>query len=275
VDDKKMKLACNSFIAPGDTWLEKFDNLRDIGFEGIEVRLIGDDQQQEKQISEIKTIVRHNNVKPCSLVRPTPEFLKVLTIESYEEKLIDVTKTAGFASDLGVPAIVSVGVCVVPSLPSPFLPLPMIEPSRMALLEKYLTEVGQIAKQKGAQLLIEPLNRYEGTYYHRLSEAAEILDNIDNQQLGILADVFHINIEEANTKKAVISAKKWLKHVQLGDNNRLLPGQGQFDFTNFFETLSVIDYKGYLALECIVPKGTITPLKDSFNFLKRIISEIG
>ncbi len=270
-----MKLACNSFIAPGESWQEKFDNLWDIGFEGIEVRLIGDQQQQEKQIFEIKTLSKQNGVRPCSLVRPTPEFLKVLTNESFEEKLIDISKTIGFASDLGVPTIVSVGVCVSPSLPSPFLPLPAIDPPRMALLEKYLQEVGSIAKQKGAQLLLEPLNRYEGTYYHRLSEAAEILDNIQNHQFGILADVFHINIEEANTREAVLSAKQWLKHVQLGDNNRLLPGEGQFDFRSFFQVLKEIDYTGYLALECISPKGNTTPMKDSFTFLKQILMEIG
>ncbi|MHB8089472.1 MAG: sugar phosphate isomerase/epimerase family protein, partial [Anaerolineaceae bacterium] len=111
--------------------------------------------------------------------------------------------------------------------------------------------------------------------YHKLSEAAEILDEVDNRNLGILADVFHINIEEADTEKAILDAKDWIKHVQLGDNNRLLPGQGQFHFEPFFNGLKKIGYTGYLAFECIAPMGELGPLRESLEYLHGLQIEFG
>jgi len=270
-----MKLACNSFIAPGETWPEKFANLETLGFDGIEIRLIGDADQQDQQVAEIIQLAKNSRVKPCSLVRPTPVFLKELTEESLADKITDVAKTIEYAIALDVPAIVSAGVFVQPKLPSPFLPLPKLDGTKRALLKTYLFEVGKIAAFKGARLLIEPLNRFEGSYYHKLSEAVEILDEVDNKQFGILADVFHINIEESNTEKAILDAKRWIKHVQLGDNNRLLPGEGQFDFKLFFTALKSIGYSGYLALECITPIGEFAPLQKSLKFMNKVKKEVG
>lgn len=262
-----MKFACSSFITPGETWPEKFSNLERLGFDGIEIRLIGSPQQQDQQVAEIINLAKTSPVKPCSLVRPTPAFLKELTEDSLFEKIEDVAKTIEYAAALGVPAIVSAGVFVQPKLPSPFLPLPVLDGNKKAVLKTYLFEVGKTAASNEATLLIEPLNRFEGSYYHRLAEAAEILDEVGNPNLGILADVFHINIEEADTGQAILDAKDWIKHVQLGDNNRLLPGQGQFNFMPFFNALNRIGYSGYMAFECIAPMGEFEPLRKSLDFL--------
>lgn len=270
-----MKFACNSFIAPGETWQKKFANLEKLGFDGIEVRLIGDEEQQEQQVNEIVLLAKNSKIKPCSLVRPTLEFAKELTEETLTGKINDVAKTAEFAARIGVPTIVSAGVCVQPKLPSPFLPVPIMDSSKRILLRTYLTEVGKIAVQNKANLLIEPLNRYEGNFYHKLSEATEILNEVGNDQFGILADVFHINIEEANTEQAILGTKGWIKHVQLGDNNRLLPGEGQFDFRTFFYTLKKIKYSGFLALECIAPLGKLEPLQRCIKFLRNLQNETG
>lgn len=267
------KFACSSFIAPGTTWEEKFDNLASLEFDGIEIRLVGNPEEQDRQVAEVIRLARSSPVKPCSLVRPTPSFLKELTTETLVEKIDDISQTIEYAAALGVPAIVSAGVFAQPKLPSPFLPLPPMDERKKSLLMTYLTEVGERAVQKGAYLVIEPLNRYEGNYYHKLSEASEILDGVNNNHLGILADVFHINIEEANTEQAILDAKKWILHVQLGDNNRLLPGEGQFNFEPFFSAFKKIGYSGYMALECIAPMGEIKPLRKSLEFLHSLQKE--
>ncbi len=270
-----MKFGCNSFIAPGESWQEKFSNLDEIGCEGIEIRLTGDAFQQDQQIKEILSLTQNVNVKPCSLVRPTPTFLRELTQESLKEKIEDVAIAAEYAAILGVPALVSVGVSVQQSLPSPFLPLMEMNKAKRDLLKLFLYEIEKIAIQKNSTLLIEPLNRYEGSYYHKLSEAVEILNEVGSHQIGILADVFHINIEESNTFQAIICTKGMLKHIQLGDNNRLLPGEGQFDFKQFFKAVNQIEYSGYLAFECIAPIGQKQPLKTSIKYLKNICKELG
>lgn len=269
-----MIFACSSFITPGDTWQEKFTNLEKLGFDGIEIRLIGDLAQQDTQIAEITRLAKTSPVKPCSLVRPTPGFLKELTEESLAEKVEDAAKIVEYAHALNAPAIISVGVFVQPKLPSPFFPLPAMDSKKRELLKNYLSKVGKMASEKGAQLVIEPLNRFEGSYYHKLAEAAEILDEVGNKNLGILADVFHINIEEADTEQAILDAGAWIKHVQLGDNNRLLPGEGQFNFAPFFRALRQIGYSGYMAFECIAPMGELAPLKKSLEFLHGLQKEL-
>ena len=45
-------------------------------------------------------------------------------------------------------------------------------------------------------MLIEPLNRYEIDYINTLQEANEFIEQIGCDNVKILADLFHMNIEE-------------------------------------------------------------------------------
>ncbi len=98
--------------------------------------------------------------------------------------------------------------------------------------------------------MLEPINRYETHFYHRLDQARAVCDQIDSDRIKICADFFHMNIKEPDIAASIESSAGYIFHVQLGDSNRLLPGQGHIDFPSGFAALQRIGYDRYLALEC-------------------------
>ena len=68
----------------------------------------------------------------------------------------------------------------------------------------------------------------------------------------LLADFFHMNIEERDIPEAVRTGGERILHVHLGDSNRYLPGQGHTDFRGGFAALREIGYDRFMALECSI-----------------------
>ena len=74
-------------------------------------------------------------------------------------------------------------------------------------------------------IALEPLNRYENHMINTLDQARVLCETIGSRHLGIAADTYHMNIEEADPLKAFLDSAAWLRHVQLSDSNRLEPGR--------------------------------------------------
>jgi sugar phosphate isomerase/epimerase len=71
----------------------------------------------------------------------------------------------------------------------------------------------------------------------------------------VLADTFHMNIEEVDLPLALRQAGDRLWHVHTADSNRWAPGQGHLDFATLIDTLTDLEYDGYLSCE-ILPRPT-------------------
>lgn len=97
---------------------------------------------------------------------------------------------------------------------------------------------------------LEPLNRYETVLLNTVSQALEFVDQVGMENLGLLFDTFHANIEEHSVKEAVELCGERLFHVHLADSNRWIPGFGHFPFPELWEALEKVRYKGALVLEC-------------------------
>jgi sugar phosphate isomerase/epimerase len=72
-----------------------------------------------------------------------------------------------------------------------------------------------------------------------------------------LADLFHMNIEEADMAQPVRDAGDLLGHVHIADNTRLEPGAGGMEMRPTFAALQEIGYGGYVSVECFSPGGAI------------------
>ena len=100
--------------------------------------------------------------------------------------------------------------------------------------EILLDAFGQLAAHAGAEgviIALEPLNRYENHMINTLADAQALCEKIGSRHLGIAADTYHMNIEEADPPKALIDGGPWIRHVQLSDSNRLEPGAGHIDWS--------------------------------------------
>ncbi|MDP3072511.1 MAG: sugar phosphate isomerase/epimerase family protein [Opitutaceae bacterium] len=135
----------------------------------------------------------------------------------------------------------------------------------LAWLAEALADLGTRAAGHGTTLLYEPLNRYETNLFNRLGDTAAWLRT---QQLGpvrILADLFHMNIEEADSAAALREAGDRVGHVHFADSNRRAIGLGQTHVAPIMAALRAIGYGGYLSAE-------IFPLPDAAAAARQTIA---
>lgn len=112
-----------------------------------------------------------------------------------------------------------------------------------------LSELGPQAARYGTVILLEPLNRYETNLFNRLGETADYLDSNRLWDVMILADLFHMNIEEPSMREALENVQEVLGHVHFADSNRWAPGFGHADLKEIVRTLKETVYEGYLSAE--------------------------
>ena len=114
-----------------------------------------------------------------------------------------------------------------------------------------LRTAGDHAASLGVNITLECWNRY-GTYMlNRLEEGARMWRETGLQNGGIMADTFHMNIEERSNSGAILAHGDLLNHVHLSDSNRLAPGLGHIDFAEILQALVEAGYDGSLAFELI------------------------
>jgi sugar phosphate isomerase/epimerase len=112
-----------------------------------------------------------------------------------------------------------------------------------------IRDVGEYAGASSVNLTLECWNRY-GTYLlNRLEQAVRLWRETELSNGGVMADTYHMNIEERSLPEAIRDTGVLLNHVHLSDSNRAAPGQGHIDFGSILQTLADIDYRGYLTFE--------------------------
>jgi sugar phosphate isomerase/epimerase len=135
-------------------------------------------------------------------------------------------------------------------------------------LGEALEELGEAANAQRIQLLFEPLNRYETNLFNRLEETIEFLDTLKARNIKILADLFHMNVEEASIPETLRSASAWIGHIHWADSNRRAVGFGHTPIEPIIAALSAIHYQGYLSAEILPfphPEGAARQTFQSFR----------
>lgn len=105
------------------------------------------------------------------------------------------------------------------------------------------------AKEKGVKLALEPLNRFETDMINTVDQALDLINEIEDDNLLILLDTFHANIEEKNIPDAIRKIGDKLIHVQGNENDRGTPGSGHLDWLGIKKALIEIGYKGSIVVE--------------------------
>ena len=123
-----------------------------------------------------------------------------------------------------------------------------------------------------------PLNRYEQHYLRKLTDGIAAIERAGTPPgVALLADTFHMHIEETNSPKSILNAAEIIKHVHVADNTRFEPGTGDIDFGAIINALRDTGYDGYLAYECSVSGESVeqkqTALERSIAFLKAAIAQ--
>ena len=126
---------------------------------------------------------------------------------------------------------------------------------------------GRTAAKFNVPFIYEPLNRYESNLINRLSDGAEFIEANALENVVLLADLFHMNIEEANLTSSIRTAGKHIGHVHFADSNRRAMGFGHTNPAPIVSALKQIGYKGHLSAE-------IFPLPDARTAAMQTIESI-
>ncbi|MFH1927843.1 MAG: sugar phosphate isomerase/epimerase family protein [Chloroflexota bacterium] len=123
------------------------------------------------------------------------------------------------------------------------------------------------AAQYGMEIDLEPVNRYELGYHSNVYEIMDVVRRTDKPNVRILIDTFHMNIEESSIGAALVSAASLIGHVHIADSNRLAPGMGHFDFSEFFAVLESVGYNGDVTVEALYEPDQYEAARISARYL--------
>lgn len=143
----------------------------------------------------------------------------------------------------------------------------------LGYLSEALSDLGEHAARRGTVLLYEPLNRYETNLFNRLGETAAWLRQLRTQNVRILADLFHMNIEEANSAAALREAAGLIGHVHFADSNRRAIGMGQTAIAPVVAALREIGYAGYLSAEIFPLPDPLAAARQTIAALRKYVSQ--
>jgi len=115
--------------------------------------------------------------------------------------------------------------------------------------EESLDVCAEFAAKKGVALFLEPLNRYETRLINSVDEGIDLVRKLKHDNLKLLIDTFHMNIEEPSIYGSMVKAKPWIGHVHFADSNRRPPGCGHLGFLDVLEVLKGIGYNKYVSME--------------------------
>ena len=113
----------------------------------------------------------------------------------------------------------------------------------------------QAAKERGIVLGMEVLNRFEGYLINTAEEAVKFVTEVGMDNVKIMLDTFHMNIEEDTMIGAILTAGSLLGHLHVGEANRKLPGQGRMPWAEIGSALRAIGYDGCIVMEPFVLEG--------------------
>ncbi len=128
-----------------------------------------------------------------------------------------------------------------------------------------LSELGDHADKAGQVLLYEPLNRYETNMVNTTAAGVELLASLATENVKLLSDLFHMNIEETDIAAALRLGGSHIGHIHFVDSNRRPAGNGHMNYTPIIAALRDIQYTGYLSAEAF-------PWPDSEAAAKQTIS---
>ncbi|MDP6444834.1 MAG: sugar phosphate isomerase/epimerase family protein [Pirellulaceae bacterium] len=126
----------------------------------------------------------------------------------------------------------------------------------LGLLGEALQELGEHALQFQVPLIYEPLNRYETNLINTVADGVELLRGLATENVKLLADLFHMQIEEVDLAEAIRAGAGFIGHVHFVDSNRRAAGFGHMDFGPIAAALIETGYDGFASVEAF-------PLPDS------------
>ena len=215
-----------------------------LGFDGVELSLLG---MTDDNIARIRNCLDDTGLE--------------LTCTTGLSMSQDITSDDPDLRQAGIEYLEN-GIRTVSALGSPLLSGVIFAPWGKRLMEdrearwgrsvEALKAVAPLAKEHGVTLGIEAINRFETDLINTTAQAVQLANDVDEANVGILLDSFHMNMEEKDIYAALQVGKEKLVHFHCVENDRGVPGSGHVSWGTIFDGLNSINYDGWLTLEMFI-----------------------
>lgn len=104
----------------------------------------------------------------------------------------------------------------------------------------------------GIAPLIEPLNHYDapGYFLQTADRAAEIIAEINDSNLKLMFDCYHLQIMQGDLSRLLQSMLPIIGHIQIAAvPSRAEPDEGELDYRHILKHIEAIGYKGFIGAE--------------------------
>ena len=235
-----------------------------LGFDAVELFLPG---PEATLLPEIQRLCQATGLQIAAVGTGAGWVIHQLSLTAFEAPVRErarqfIRSMIDFGAELSAPAIIG----SMQGRASDRVP----RETALAYLAGALGELGQHAAEHGLPLLYEPLNRYETNLFTQQLAAADWLRSGQIEHVKILADLFHMNIEEADPAEALRSAGAAIGHIHFVDSNRRAAGFGHTRFEPLAAAIREIGYTGYLSAEAFAWPDSETAAQQTIQSIRAL-----
>ena len=138
-------------------------------------------------------------------------------------------------------------------------------------MEAAFRELADYARPRGVRVVLEPINVHQANHIHTTQEGIEMVRRVNRPNFGLMLDVYHMNIEDADIYDSLREAAGICWFVHFADNNRHWPGSAHLDFERIVNVLGEIGYSGYVSMEILPWPDPDTAARSTIESLRRYI----
>lgn len=227
-------------------WERGVEKAAELGYDAVEFSLLS---QPEELLERIAGTLRQNGLAVSAVATGQSYYTDGLALTStdpavHKELLSRIKRFVDFLAPWR-------GILIMGGIRGVLSKDPAIQNEQRKWALEAIYNYATYAQSAGVCVALEPINRYETNFLNTIAEALAFADEVGLDNIAVLADTFHMNIEEVSLPQALELAGKRLGYVHLVDSNRRAPGQGHINFQEVVAALRRIGYTGYVSAEIL------------------------
>jgi D-psicose/D-tagatose/L-ribulose 3-epimerase len=244
-----MKLGMNMLLwstdVTGAEYLPVFEQLRDLGYEGIEVPIFDTSPPSVERYERLGERLTDLGLEALGVgarsaddspISPDPA-VRLRGLQA-TNAAVDICAALGartICGPLGAPLGYFTGAG------------PTDEERKHAV--ESLRAAAEHAATRDVTIVVEYLNRFEMYLINCAADAAALVREVDHPNCRLMYDTFHAHIEEKDPRAALQECRDVLVHFHASENDRGTPGTGQVAWDETFAALKEIGYDGWIVIE--------------------------
>lgn len=221
----------------------RMERIAGLGYEGIELSA---SHPLPYPVDEVLALSRKHRLPVVSLLSGWSYANEGLCLASprvdVRQRAVDrLIEYAGHAAELG--AVLVVGLMQGLRIDEPD------EAEANQQIAACLRPVAEAAEQRGAMVVLEPVNHLQVGFNHTAAEAAALVERVGSPALGYMLDTIHLNIEERSVLGTIRAHGRRIRHFHLCETNGGPFGTGGLDFQGVLRALDGVNYRHFASVK--------------------------